>query len=123
MRISPPDARVSVGGAPRTLGAGGVLALEGEIGEGFDVVAESAGGRASARVFVTRDGTADPSELVVPSAAPPPPSASAAANASAASPGGKSANRPPPGRAAPVPASAPPTPPRPPAGPRLHDDL
>ena len=116
MRISPPEASVTVGGLPRALLAGGELALEGEAGESFEVKVENHGASRQLRVVLSREGGAEPSAIEL---APP-----AVAAASVATSAGRGA----PVRQAPVaakvePAATKPLAPPPSGAPRIHGDL
>jgi serine/threonine protein kinase len=140
LRVSPPDAHVTVGGAPRPLDADGMLSLQGEGGDTFQVVASANGSETSVKVFITREGLPTPDFIRVPASAPSGASgASAPSGAPAPSgPPGPPAGKPP----APLVARAnvtagkpplhkepavdtPPEPkkPPPPAGPKMKGDL
>jgi eukaryotic-like serine/threonine-protein kinase len=63
--VRPAQARVLVGGAPRSLSAGGELLLEGEAGEVFDVVAEVGEARTVATIIISREGLPSPASVQV----------------------------------------------------------
>jgi serine/threonine-protein kinase len=84
VRVTPADASVRVRGAPGSLAEGGLLLLNGEIGETIEVQIEAAGVVRDTTIFITRDGLPSPSAVVLAlppanSVAPGPPSRPVAA--------------------------------------------
>jgi serine/threonine-protein kinase len=63
--VAPRDARVSVGDRPTNLGPGGVLLLEGEAGEEFEVAVEAGEQLVKKSVKLVAQGKAEPSSIEV----------------------------------------------------------
>jgi serine/threonine-protein kinase len=63
--VSPRDARVAVGDKPTNLGPGGVLLLEGEPGEDFEVAVEAGDQLVKKTVKLVAQGKAEPSSIEV----------------------------------------------------------
>jgi serine/threonine-protein kinase len=65
VRIEPPQSKVTVGGTPQSV-AGGVLILNGQPGDSFDVVVQYGATKLERAIVLLRDGTASPAELKIP---------------------------------------------------------